>query len=575
MPEYDDYDEYEEYDDNYDTREADGQRGDDGGDRSDRSDSGGDGYGEYGDDEKYDKYAEYDDYDGSGDDYDGSGDDYADYDEPPPRRGAESAKATRTRKTFKASKASHASDASGTSDASPGEPGAGEGKRKRVSWKTVLLGIVAIAIVGSLVKMVAGGGLGNALNTSGGGGGQKKSDTQQQQDVIPTKKPKTIKLGNQRVPQASGPIIVINPGLVAPGGKASVEGGGFAPKSTVDLLLTTKRSGSKGRAIRTVRTDKHGSLYANFTMPESLGGRPGTLVAQQRGGGRSAKAELISGGAIGTARINKMVGRPGDVVSISARGFKPGEQINVFWGRTTGTPVARLRTDTSGGVGRADIRVGVAPTGQSTLVLVGQQSKTTATAPFQMLSLYPAIKSSPYALKAGQRIRLSGNRFAPNERVLVYINATSGLPAFTTQANSFGQIRDVAFDVPFGLKGRQSLTAIGDQSRAVVRSGFTVLPYSPSAEPSTFGGKAGTTLSFYCSGFAPNETVTVYAGSGSVAGRKIAVFQVDGRGKAAAVGSYRITTADENGVSFKLIGSKSGGVAKAGINNTSGQGQGH
>ncbi|MGO4429354.1 hypothetical protein AB4Z54_64130, partial [Streptomyces sp. MCAF7] len=109
----------------------------------------------------------------------------------------------------------------------------------------------------------------------------------------------------------------------------------------------------------------------------------------------------------------------------------------------------------------------------------------------------------------------------------------------------------------------------------VVRSGFTVLPYSPSAEPSTFGGKAGTTLSFYCSGFAPNETVTVYAGSGSVAGRKIAVFQVDGRGKAAAVGSYRITTADENGVSFKLIGSKSGGVAKAGINNTSGQGQGH
>ncbi|MEU5104794.1 hypothetical protein AB0H07_21285 [Streptomyces sp. NPDC021354] len=561
MPEYDDYDEYEEYDDEFDTREAAGQRGDDGDDRNDSGGDGGDGgddFGEYGDDEKYDKYADYDDYEGSGDDY-------ADYDEPPPRR------ATKTSKTLRVSKASETSE---TSEASPGEPSAGGGKRKRVSWKTVLLGIVAIAILGSLVKMVAGGGLGNALNSSGGGSAQKKSKTQEQ-EIRPTTKPKTIKLGNQRVPQASGPIIVINPGLVAPGGKASVEGGGFAPKSTVDLLLKTKRSGAKGRPIRTVRTDKHGSLYVNFTMPESLGGRPGTLVAQQRGGGRTAQAELISGGSIGTARINKMVGRPGDVVSISARGFKPGEQINVFWGRTNGTPVARLRTDSSGGVGRADIRVGVAPTGQSTLVLVGQQSKTTATAPFQMLSLYPAIKSSPYALKAGQRIRLSGNRFAPNERVLVYINATTGLPAFTTQANSFGQIRDVAFDVPFGLKGRQSLTAIGDQSRAVVRSGFTVLPYSPSAEPSTFGGKAGTTLSFYCSGFAPNETVTVYAGSGSVAGRKIAVFQVDGRGKAAAVGSYRITSADENGVSFKLIGSKSGGVAKAGINNTSGQGQGH
>ncbi|MES4902611.1 MULTISPECIES: hypothetical protein [unclassified Streptomyces] len=556
MPEYDDYDEYEEYDDEYDTREADEPRGDDRDDGGDRDDSRGD---------DYDKYGDYDDYD----------DDFADYDEPPPRHAPKTLKTSRASKTSKAFRASKTSEAPAGDAGEPGEPGAGGGKRKRISWKTVLLGLVAIAIVGSLVQVVARGGLGSALNTAGGGGGgQKKSDAQQQ-EIAPPKKPKTVKLGNQRVPQASGPIIVINPGLVAPGGKASVEGGGFAPKSTVDLLLKTKRSGTKGRAIRTVRTDKHGSLYANFTMPESLGGRPGTLVAQQRGGGRTAQAELISGGAIGTARINKMVGRPGDVVSISARGFKPGEQINVFWGRTTGTPVARLRTDSSGGVGRADIRVGVAPTGQSTLVLVGQQSKTTATAPFQMLSLYPAIKSSPYALKAGQRIRLSGNRFAPNERVLVYINATSGLPAFTTQANSFGQIRDVAFDVPFGLKGRQSLTAIGDQSRAVVRSGFTVLPYSPSAEPSTFGGKAGTTLSFYCSGFAPNETVTVYAGNGSVAGRKIATFQVDGRGKAAAVGSYRITRADENGVSFQLVGSKSGGVAKAGINNTSGQGQGH
>ncbi|MGY0060359.1 hypothetical protein ACWY4P_28095 [Streptomyces sp. LZ34] len=551
MPKYDDYDEYEEYEeyDDYDTREADEQPRDDrddrgvGDDRGVRDDSGArDGRGDRG--AGYDKYDNYDD-------------DYDDYDEPPKRRAPKASKAALRKPSAPEEKS-----------------GATDGKRKRLSWKTALLGLVAIAIVGSLVQMVTHGGIGDALNTTGGGGGQKKSDTQQQ-EVVPTKKPKTIKLGNQRVPQASGPIIVINPGLVAPGGKAAVEGGGFAPKSTVDLLLKTKRSGTKGRAIRTVRTDKHGSLYVNFTMPESLGGRPGTLVAQQRGGGRTAEAELITGGAIGTAKINKMVGRPGDVVSISARGFKPGEQINVFWGRTTGTPVARLRTDGSGGVGRADIRVGVAPTGQSTLVLVGQQSKTTATAPFQMLSLYPAIKSSPYALKAGQRIRLSGNRFAPNERVLVYINATSGLPAFTTQANSFGQIRDVAFDVPFGLKGRQSLTAIGDQSRAVVRSGFTVLPYSPSAEPSTFGGKAGTTLSFYCAGFAPNETVTVYAGSGSVAGRKIAVFQVDGRGKAAAVGSYRITTADENGVSFKLIGSKSGGVAKAGINNTSGQGQGH
>ncbi|MBU3863020.1 hypothetical protein KN815_02545 [Streptomyces sp. 4503] len=447
-------------------------------------------------------------------------------------------------------------------------------KKKKLSWKTVLLALVVFAIVGSLVQVVARGGFGGALNTTGGGGGSapKKEHSRQEHEIRPPKQPKTIKLGNQRVPQASGPIIVINPGLVNPGGSAAVEGGGFDKKATVDILLKARKSDTKGRAIGSVRSDKFGSIYARFTMPESAGNRPATLVAQQRGSTKTAEAKVVTGGAVGTAKINKLVGRPGDVVTVTARGFRPGETIDVFWGRTTGVPVTTLHTDSSGGVGQAAIKVGVAPTGSSTLVLVGKRSKTTATAPFQMLAMYPSMKSKPYALKAGQRITLSANKFAPGERVLVYINSTGGLPAFTAQANGMGQIRDVAFNVPFGLKGRQTLMAIGDQSRAVVRSGFTVLPYTPSAEPSAFGGRAGTTLSFYVAGFAPGETVDAYAGSGSKGQRKIGTFQVDSRGKASAVGSYKITTADESGVAFQLIGQKSGGVAKASINMSQGHG---
>ncbi len=448
-------------------------------------------------------------------------------------------------------------------------------KKKKLTWKTALLALVVFAIVGSLVQVVARGGFGGALDTTGGGGGgsaPKKHHSRQEQEIRPPKQPKTIKLGNQRVPQASGPIIVINPGLVNPGGSAAVEGGGFDKKATVDILLKARKSDTKGRAIGSVRSDKSGSIYARFTMPESAGNRPATLVAQQRGSTKAAEAKVITGGAVGTAKINKLVGRPGDVVTVTARGFRPGETIDVFWGRTTGIPVTTLHTDSSGSVGQAAIKVGVAPTGSSTLVLVGKRSKTTATAPFQMLAMYPSMKSKPYALKAGQRITLSANKFAPGERVLVYINSTGGLPAFTAQANGMGQIRDVAFNVPFGLKGRQTLMAIGDQSRAVVRSGFTVLPYTPSAEPSAFGGRAGTTLSFYVAGFAPGETVNAYAGSGSKGQRKIGSFQVDSRGKASAVGSYKITTADESGVAFQLIGQKSGGVAKASINMSQGRG---
>jgi hypothetical protein len=309
-------------------------------------------------------------------------------------------------------------------------------------------------------------------------------------------------------------------------------------------------------------------------MPEKTSSKSATVVAQQRGGDKVAEAKLVSRGGVGSVKINKAAGRPGDSVSLSVRGFSPGEAIGVHWGRASGTPVATLHADGSGGIGRADVKVGVAPTGTGTLVLVGKKSKTTATAPFEMMGLYPTVKSSPYALKSGERLSLSAKKFAPNERVLFYINAAGGVPAFTANADANGSVGVVAFQVPFGLKGEQNLTAIGDETRAVVRAGFQVLPYTPAAEPSTFGGKAGTTLSFYVSGFAPNEKVTIYAGgTDGGGGKKISTFQVDAKGAAEGAGSYKITDADQNGVAFRLVGEKSEATAEAGVNSSQKQGQ--
>jgi hypothetical protein len=207
------------------------------------------------------------------------------------------------------------------------------------------------------------------------------------------------------------------------------------------------------------------------------------------------------------------------------------------------------------------------------LILVGEKSRTTATAPFQILGLYPTLKSSPYALKAGKPITLSARGFAPQERVLFYINSASGTPPFTATADANGNVGTVSFEVPFGLEGEQSLAAIGERTRAVVRAGFQVMPYTPSAEPSTYSGKVGTGVSFYVEGFAANETVTLYAGGRNGGAKKITTFQVDGEGAAEAVGSYKITKADEAGVAFKLVGAKSGSEAKAGVNATEKKGQ--
>jgi len=267
---------------------------------------------------------------------------------------------------------------------------------------------------------------------------------------------------------------------------------------------------------------------------------------------------------MGTAKIDgKSAGKPGDTVTISATGFGPGERVNVFWGRINGTPAATLTADGSGSISHAGVSVGIAPVGPTTLVLVGAKTHTTATAPYLMLGLYPTTISRPYAVKAGHSVYFRGSGFAPGEPVAVYLNASGGTPALTANASSAGGFI-VNFVVPFGLKGSQRLTAIGEQSRASVSSGFDVLPYNPVAQASTYGALPGTTLTFYANGFAANEVVLVYAGGGQgQSGSLVTAFRVDSQGSASAAGSYVVPSGVGPGLIFNLVGQVSGGSAKA------------
>jgi hypothetical protein len=152
-------------------------------------------------------------------------------------------------------------------------------------------------------------------------------------------------------------------------------------------------------------------------------------------------------------------------------------------------------------------------------------------------------------------VTMTGTGFAPGEQVLIYLNSSNGVPALTPTAGSNGAI-SVNFSVPFGLKGKQSLLAIGNQSRASVRSSFTVLPYMPSAQASTYGALPGTTVSFYAKGFAANEVVLVYTD-----GKLVTAFRVNSQGSASAQGSYVVPSGVANAVIFKLVGKQSGGNA--------------
>jgi hypothetical protein len=119
--------------------------------------------------------------------------------------------------------------------------------------------------------------------------------------------------------------------------------------------------------------------------------------------------------------------------------------------------------------------------------------------------------------------------------------------------------------LPYGLKQQQSLILIGELSRAVVTSGFLILPYVPQAQPSTYGGASGTSFTFYGSGFAANEVVLVYKHrTHDSAGELVGAFRADAKGRAAG-GQYMIAGDPPGKLTFTLVGRRSGGVATASV----------
>jgi hypothetical protein len=227
--------------------------------------------------------------------------------------------------------------------------------------------------------------------------------------------------------------------------------------------------------------------------------------------------------------------------------------------------VAILQADGGGSVGQAPVQVPFGAPGVNTFLFVGAKSQAMVAASFDLLSLYPTIKLSSYALRADNPLSFSGAGFGPSERVVVFLNSESGQPLAIIQSSPYGTFSHAGgFVIPFGFKGRQTLVFVGEESGASVAVRMTVLPYTPQAQTSAYGGLPGTTVSFYASGFARDEVVHVYLGHDqNNAGNMVGCFRTDDRGNVGAAGSYMIPGNAQGQLVFTLVGSKSGGVTTA------------
>jgi nucleoid-associated protein YgaU len=384
----------------------------------------------------------------------------------------------------------------------------------------------------------------------------------------PTPTPVVVQIQGTAISIEAKPLLLLNPSTVRQGSSVGVTGSGFDPGATVDIYVTQQVSDSVD-PLTFVQVDKSGGFGGvTFAVPDSLPRGNFIVEADQRQSVNIARATAVIAGGSPSVKLGTQAAKSGDTVQLSASGFGPDEDVNVYWNDLSSDVIGTIHTDESGGVRQGGVRVPFGAVGNNGFIFVGQKSQSPVTVPFQMLNLYPSVDLSSYAIKPDNVLSFSGKDFGPGEQVTVYLNNPDAPPLTTIQADDTGGFTNAGgFLVPFGLHGKQTLIFLGKESKAPTTASFDTLPYTPSAQPSTYGGRPGTTLTFYAIGFGRNEIVHALVGRTTDSpGTEVSCFRTDTQGNAASGGSYVVPgDAAPGQLVFSLVGSRSESVATAAL----------
>src|SRR5262245_42042804 len=406
---------------------------------------------------------------------------------------------------------------------------------------------IAVAVVGILIAVAlvraflpGSGGSGDvAIDTTGasagpggllrGGAGATAVPAATSTPGPPTVTPVTVAVQGTVTTAARKPLVLLNPGTVRQGSSVGISGSGFDAGAVIDLMFKRKET-DQGEAITFVQIDKSGAFgNVSFTVPDTLATGSFIVEARQRASDKVGFAVGVVAGGAPKIKMGIAVGKPGDVVELSAQGFSADEDIQVYWNGLDGKVAGNLQADSDGSVARGSIRVPFGAVGNNSFVFIGQRSQSPVTVPFLLLNLFPSVQLSTYAVRADNVLAFSGKDFGPAESVEIHLNSPDGPPIATIQTEDDGTFTNAgSVLIPFGPNGRQTLIFIGEESRAPATATFDIQPYTPNVQPSTYGGRPGTVVTFYGTGFARNEVVLAFTDRTAMSdGHLFSCFQAD------------------------------------------------
>lgn len=355
-------------------------------------------------------------------------------------------------------------------------------------------------------------------------------------------------------------------GTVKQYGRLKLSAEGFAPGES--LTITVKPEGdAQPVELGHVQADDQGGI-AEFAadLPEAITSGPRPVTVAGATSQRQATAVLYVRSQKLFAVLNGYTPRPAEKLGFVVGGFEPGEDVQVFFGDTTGTPLLTVPTDQAGNTAWTEVAMPVVRPGKYDLIFQGSQGQNKLTQTITISPLTPTLELSPWSGPAGTKLELNGRGFLAGEDVQVYLgNGDQPVSSFKAdQYGNFWGIGPLVVPVDSG-PGKAAVRLVGQSSGAEVTQSFAVVGGKPWAELSAYSGLPGSVVRFAGGGFGARERVSVHLGNGS--GPIVATAETDEQGNVVRSDVASVpadsTATTQTPVTFTLVGESSRSEASA------------
>jgi outer membrane protein assembly factor BamB len=299
------------------------------------------------------------------------------------------------------------------------------------------------------------------------------------------------------------PRLLVSPPQGIAGTQLTISGDAFGDGEMVNLYWNYAGPGT-GTLLTTATGDNTGSFSINAHVPSNADSGVIAIVGIGQTSNTSAKFSFTI--YVPTLALAPLQGSANSSLTLSAFGFQPLENVNIFWNNSM-TPVLTGTTNQFGYLAPTVIIVPAVAPGSYPINAVGQNSQVSIANAFEVVAPDSALR--PTTGTAATNVNVSGQGYTPGESVNIIWNYTgpgTGSTVATSNAGPSGTV-EASFIVPSSTNGPYTVAVLGMNSNSTSLNTFTLgngLVASPATTP------PGTKVTVTGTGFQPGESVAVH-----------------------------------------------------------------